>query len=288
MNRSSLGGALKSRIWIVLGASLIVVAGLLLLVAFLRPGSAAPEQDPTEERAEATTAVPASPTPTPEPSPTEPAIVASVNDYTITREYLEEATALNQVLSKLAGQAPLGEAETLQRLISQQLVLQGAPSEVEITDAHVESYIDRMQEAWRVDEERMVAELEAAGVERPFLEETIHRLLTVQTAAQALSQDGEDVEAWLNERREAADIQFFVPTSELSPAPTVTSEVNPTREEPTSPPETSSSRTPAAQQPVIPESAPDFTLERAGGGTLTLSDQLEEGPVVLVFFERCG
>lgn len=287
MKRSSLKGTSNSRIWIVLGASLIVVAGLLLLVAFLRPGSAAPEPDPTEERAEAVTAVPASPTPSPEPNPTEPAIVASVNDYTITREYLEEATALNQVLSKLAGQEPLGEAETLQRLISQQLVLQGAPSEVEITDANVESYIDRMQEALRFDEERMVSELEAVGIERPFLEETIHRLLAVQTAAQALSQDGEDVETWLNEQREAADLQFFIPVSELSSAP-APSEATPTPAEPTRSPETSSSRTPAAQQPVIPENAPDFTLKRAGGGTFTMSSQLEEGPVVLVFFERCG
>lgn len=43
-----------------------------------------------------------------------------------------------------------------------------------------------------------------------------------------------------------------------------------------------------ATRPEVPDLAPDFTLERAGGGTFRLSDQLEEGPVVLVFFERCG
>jgi peroxiredoxin len=41
-------------------------------------------------------------------------------------------------------------------------------------------------------------------------------------------------------------------------------------------------------QPDVPETAPDFTLDRADGGSFTLQEQLEEGPVVLVFFERCG
>ncbi|MFW6115912.1 MAG: hypothetical protein ACOC7Y_02500 [Chloroflexota bacterium] len=40
--------------------------------------------------------------------------------------------------------------------------------------------------------------------------------------------------------------------------------------------------------PGLPTVAPDFTLERAGGGTFALAEQLEQGPVVLVFFERCG
>lgn len=34
--------------------------------------------------------------------------------------------------------------------------------------------------------------------------------------------------------------------------------------------------------------APDFSLERATGGTFSLSQQWSQGPVALVFFQRCG
>jgi hypothetical protein len=36
------------------------------------------------------------------------------------------------------------------------------------------------------------------------------------------------------------------------------------------------------------KAAPDFTLEQVDGGAFTLSEQLAQGPVVLVFFQRCG
>lgn len=39
---------------------------------------------------------------------------------------------------------------------------------------------------------------------------------------------------------------------------------------------------------ALPEVAPDFTLERAGGSPLTLSEQLAKGLVVLAFFQRSG
>ena len=41
-----------------------------------------------------------------------------------------------------------------------------------------------------------------------------------------------------------------------------------------------------APQPGSP--APDFSLERATGGTFSLSQQWTQGPVVLLFFQRCN
>lgn len=291
MKRPLATGRSTSRIWIAVGASLVVVAVVLLVLALLQPGSAAPgPQTPEvtrEETAEPTTAVP--PSPTPEPSPTTPPAVASVNGYTITQEYLDRSVALNGVLSDFAGQQPLGRSDTLRRLIMQQLVLQGAPHEVETTDEEVDNYIVRMQEAWNVEEDTMISELEAVGVDRDFLNETIHRLLTVQKAAQELSSEGHNVETWLSEQQEEADIEILESMSGLSPTPSTEPENGSSPSaEPTATPEKRPSPTPEPEQADIPDVAPDFTLKQAGGGTFTLQDQLAEGPVVLVFFERCG
>ena len=46
---------------------------------------------------------------------------------------------------------------------------------------------------------------------------------------------------------------------------------------PSSPPSTPASK-----------AAPDFTLGRSDGSTITLSEQLAQGPVALVFFQRCS
>jgi len=287
MKRLFAKGASLSRIWIALGASLLVVAALLLVLALLQPGSAAPQPQEPTDTAQPTTAVPASPTPEPSPTPTAVPVVASVNNYTITEPYLDRATALNQVLSEFAGQEPLGASETLQRLIKQQLVLQGAAPENEPTEAEVEDYIVRMQEAWDIDEETMTAELAAAGVERAFLEETIQRLLNVQAATQLLTQQGHDVNEWLSEQEKEADIRIREDLAELT-------SIEPTKPQPSptpSPTKEIATRPPTATPipaPTIPDVASDFTLDQAGGGTFTLSQQLEAGPVVLVFFQRCG
>jgi hypothetical protein len=70
----------------------------------------------------------------------------------------------------------------------------------------------------------------------------------------------------------------FLPT----PVPAATSV-------PTSLPTTVSVVEPSSPLPTVaPRAAPDFTLDQFEGGAFTLSEQLAQGPVVLVFFQRCG
>jgi len=290
MKKPSVLGTSASRVWILLGASLLVIAAVLLMMAFMRPGAAAPA--PTSAPVTAEPSATAPPTDTSEPSPTPAPVVAAVNDYTITDEYLSRATALNQVLSDFAGQESLGESETLQRLVKQQLVLQGAPPQEEPTESDVEDYIGRMQEAWGIDEETMLAELENVSVDRAFLAETIHRLLSVQSSVDQLSQEGQDVNTWLSEQEEKAKIEIYQDLSELSEAPPAEEEEPNTANTPsvvevTLSPDVPPTPTPAPK-PEVPTVAPAFTLDRAGGGQVSLEGQLEEGPVVLVFFQRCG
>ncbi len=77
------------------------------------------------------------------------------------------------------------------------------------------------------------------------------------------------------------------PTPTPEPSPSASSVVSGEAQPATSPLPESPLLTPDPG-PEIPTVAPHFVLERAGGGTFTLARELEEGPVVLVFFERCG
>jgi hypothetical protein len=127
----------------------------------------------------------------------------------------------------------------------------------------------------------MMSKLAAAGIERAFLEETIHRLLSVQAAVEYVESEGRSISEWLATQERDADIKIHEDMYESPVATAEKSQASPTAQ--ASPP------TPIpAVQPELPDIAPDFTLRRAGGGSFTLADQLKEGPVVLVFFEKCG
>jgi hypothetical protein len=82
-------------------------------------------------------------------------------------------------------------------------------------------------------------------------------------------------------------------TTYVPPTPT------PTRVPPTEAPVAATSAPAEASPSPSPEpptplptsalpSAPDFTLPGAKGTTVTLTDQLAQGPVVVVFFQRVG
>lgn len=274
----------RSPIWIILGVGLLVVAGLLLVVALLSPGPAAPAPTPTASSDPTATTAPTmaaadDATAEPEPAPTSVPPAATVNGYTITQSYLSRTVRLNQVLGELSGASTLGKKDTLERLIRSQLILQGVTAVDEPTEEEVESFIGALQENWGVSDQTMAERLEAKELDRDFLVDTIDRLLTVQASVESLEADGHNVSEWLREEEKNAEIMIYedLAREEAEPSPTA---------EPTDQAELLTS-TPVPK-PEVPDVAPNFTLDRAGGGTLTLNDQLEEGPVVLVFFEKCG
>jgi hypothetical protein len=276
----------RSPIWIILGAALLVVAGLLLVMAFLNPGTAAPTTTTATSTstpgAVATTASTTAPE-TSDPDPTalpDEALAATVNGYAITQSYLSQTVRLNQVLGELSGASVMGEKETLQRLIRSQLILQGVEEVEEPSSKEVEGFISNLEDNWDVSDETVAQELQAVGLERAFLEDTIKRLLTVQASVARLEANGHNVSEWLYEQEQDAEIMVYedlaqVEDEEIVSTPLPTEQIEP----PTSTP---------VPQPEVPDVATNFTLKQAGGGTFTLEDQLAEGPVVLVFFERCG
>lgn len=271
---------ISPRVWIWLGVGVVVIAGLGLLLALLSRGPGAPSPIATS----------AIPTPSDEP------IVASVNGRPIKHAFWMEAVLIDQVMSGLSGQPVPTPEETLQRLINEELILSAIPLEQALTAEQVEAQIATLEQAWEVSDVAVVTALEKAGLNRTVFEQTIRRLLAVQAGLETLRGQGHDITSWLDEQRASARIVInekfesvavpytssFQSPLQSPPATLTTSPIpTPTPVPATKPPP----HTPAL---ALPEVAPDFTLQRVGGGEFTLAEQLSQGPVVLVFFQRCG
>jgi hypothetical protein len=287
-----------SRIWAILGVGVVTVVGLGLLLVSLGRGPGEPDPMIT----------PAIPIPSDDP------VVASVDGRPITQSFWLEAVLLDQVMSGLAGQPAPAPDETLQRLINEELVLQASSPEQQPTAEQIEARIAALEQSWGVDDAAVVTALEKVGLTRAALERTVGRLLAVEAGMEALERQGYDTTAWLEEQRASAQIVVhrelkdvavpYVPPAPApiampatSPIPTPAagaSFLSPIPTPPAEAPFLSPVPLPATNTPAptpalaIPEVAPDFTLKRTGGGTFTLSEQLAQGPVVLVFFQRGG
>jgi len=274
----------SSRFWTILVAGVAVIIGLGSLLAFLGRGPSEP----------APAITPALPTPADNP------VVASVNGRSIRHAFWMETVLLDQVMSGLAGQPAPAPSETLQRLINEELVLQAIPPEQAATAEQVKAQIATLEQTWGVDETAVVAAMEKVGLTRAAFERVIGRLLAVQAGLEALQSQGYDTTAWLEEQRASAEIVFneefkdaTVPYIPIAQSPVATPYI-PIAQSPVATPLTSALPAPATEIPsptpalAIPEIAPDFTLTGAKGTTLTLSEQLVQGPVVLVFFQRGG
>lgn len=278
----------KPRLWATFGVSITALVGLGLLMVFLSRGPGAPAP------------MVASPAPTIDEDPT----VASVNGRPIKRSFWMQAALLDQVMSGIAGQPAPSSDETLQRLINEDLLLSSFPPEQPPTTDQIEAQITRLEDSWRVTDDAVILALDNVGLDRPAFVQAIGRLLIVQASLDTLQAQGYHISTWLEEQRASAEIvldaevdsvvaaqlpasptppQTTLSTATMSPIPTPMPTPIPlplADLSPLSPP------TPPVQ--AIPEIAPDFTLDRANGGSFTLSEQLTQGPVVLVFFQKCG
>lgn len=278
------------RLWATFGIGIVAVVGVGLLLVLLSRGPGAPTPMVTPAR----------------PTPDENPVVASVNDHLIRHSTWLRAVLLDQVLSGLAGQPAPTSDETLQRLINEELVLESFPPEQTPAAAQIEMQIAKLEAAWGVNDATVITALENAGLIRADLEHAIERLLAVQTGLETLQSQGYDTENWLAEQRASAEIvinpEFEGTAAPYTPVAQSQSQPQSPLASPISTPTpapadaavsvTESSPLPSPTADLaMPEIAPDFTLRQAGGGTLTplrLQEQLAQGPVVLVFFQRCG
>lgn len=273
----------RIRIGIVAGISIAVVAALMLAGAVLgrSQGAPAPTATPISTTTSAPTTIPASATPPPPTEapaklPSDDSVVASVNGAAITYANWQEAVLLDHLLSGLAGQAPPAPDETLQRLINEELVLKAFPLEDVRETEQLEAHIAALERTWGVEDAAVVAALESIGLDREDFTRSVDRSLDVQVGLDAIQDQGSEPATWLAEQRADANIVIFedVPAP---PAPVAQAAV-PT---PTPPPV-------PTRALVLPEVAPDFTVQGARGLEVTLSKQLAQGPVVVVFFRRGG
>lgn len=219
------------------------------------------------------------------PVPTAPAevTVAVIDGETVNRAEWLEAVALDQLMSRLADVSIPVPRDTLERMINERLMLKHGPSVEEPTAEDVESYIVWLETNWGITDAQLnliLEEIEPAS--RVALEETVARLLTVQRQQAALEAQGVSVTEWLAEQRSAAEITIY--EEQTNPGMLPQDVLRALANHPPAP--TSSS--PLATPDVALTTAPDFSLPQVSGGELILSEQLAEGPVVLVFFQKCG
>jgi peroxiredoxin len=200
---------------------------------------------------------------------------ATIDGIPISYPDWQIATRLDATMSRLTGQPIPSAEETLDRLVNETLLLRGADLEsASVAPLEIQDRIAGLQTAWGLSADQISAALQAADLTDRSLEERVARLILVERAIQTLSAQQPDLEAWLAQARQSAQVsllQALEPTT--TPQPTLQAE--PQGET------TSQSTNPQSPNPQSP--APDFTLTSLDGQTIQLSD-LRGRPVLLNFW----
>ena len=284
--------------FVALAVALLAIAGLLLLMRQLATPAALslpPAQAASPEAAAQT------PNPPPIPSSTRPAatstlspeaalpvetetVVASVDGVPITRTAWQEATQLDEVMSRLASQPIPSAEETLDRLINEILLVRESKSAATASaPAEVEARITSLESSWGLSDAQVTSALEAAGLDRQALSRRVARLILVEQDIKLLSAQHSDLDAWLAQARQQAKIGLYQPldaASAASVAPSVPAAT------PSAQPPLGALPAPPADLPVAPQPqavAPDFTLPALGGQPVRLND-LRGRPVLINFW----
>lgn len=184
-----------NRIGLLLGVVILAAGGVTILLLALKGG---PADLP---------ALTARPLPEPTPSALPVPIAASVNGVSISYAEWEEAFLIDQVMSGIASQPAPTAADALQRLINEELLLQPMPSQNAPEPAEIEHYIAALEGVWGVEDAAVSEALERVGLSRARFEQTVGRLLSVQSALESLAEQGYDQEQWLEEQRAVATIE---------------------------------------------------------------------------------
>jgi peroxiredoxin len=137
----------------------------------------------------------------------ETGVVATVEGEPITRAEWQQALALDQVMSQLAGRPTPGLEATLERVINERIVYRLAQAQVDET--RVTARLNELQQFWGVSDAALDEALKSAGLAREQLVAEIARLLVVEDYLRQIGQK-QDAANWMATQRASTRVGVYV------------------------------------------------------------------------------